>query len=308
MNNVETMFSARTVPWHKKGTIVQTTLNSTEAIIAAGLDWNVVQKPIYLDNQTNIDDYCANVRTSDNSVLGIVTERYRIVQNQEAFDFTNTLTNQGLEFETAGSLNGGRTIWLLAKLPDVEIVGDKTTPYIVFTNSHDGKKAITVAMTPIRVVCQNTLNLAIANATRKWSSRHMGDMESKLIEARKTLNLAQDYLFSLSLAGNNLAKQSIGKQYVVDMSNILFPVKDGMTQRQQDNAKLHQIDLMQRWELAPDLTQFRDTKWGVMNAVSDHALHFESLRKTENGWETAFSKLINGNATIDSAYEYVLRN
>lgn len=130
-------------------------------------DWNVIQKNIVTADGTAIDGFKANVRDNDDSVLGIVTDRYKLVQNSEAFAFTDALLGESVRYETAGSLQNGRRTWMLARLPHQYIIsGDEITPYLVFMNSHDGTGAIKVAMTPIRVVCQNTLNMALANAKR----------------------------------------------------------------------------------------------------------------------------------------------
>lgn len=141
-----------------------------------------------------MDNFFANVRSSDGAVLGVVSDRYQVVQNAEAFAFTDALIGgEGqVHYETAGSLMGGRKIWLLAKLPDTEIVGDKTEPYLCFSNTHDGSGAIRVCMTPIRVVCNNTLNIALNGAKRAWSVRHTGDIQAKL---QDSIDFAADGLF-----------------------------------------------------------------------------------------------------------------
>lgn len=137
----------------------------------------------------------ANVREEDEKVLGVVTDRYRVVQNEEAFAFTDTLLGEGVRYETAGSLQGGRRTWILARLPQRYIVnGDEITPYLVFMNSHDGTGAIKAAMPPIRVVFQNTLNFALRTAKRSWSAHHTGDIQGKMEEARDTLLYADAYM------------------------------------------------------------------------------------------------------------------
>ena len=121
---------------------------------------------MYTEQGEYIEGYKANIRDDNGSLLGIVSDRYKVVQNKDAFEFTDALLNHGVKYETAGSLNGGRRIWLLAKLPDeYYLAEEKVDPYVVFSNCHDGSGAIKVAMTPIRVVCQNTLNLALNNAS-----------------------------------------------------------------------------------------------------------------------------------------------
>lgn len=193
--NVESMFYVRKAPWHGLGTRVEEAPSSEEALALAGLDWNVIQKPIMTEDSLPIPGFKANIRDFDNQVLGVVTDRYKVVQNQEAFAFTDELLGEGVTYETAGSLQNGRRTWILAKLPQRYIIsGDEITPYLVFMNSHDGTGAIKTAMTPIRVVCQNTLNLALSTAKRTWSSNHTGQIEDRLAEARYDLLYAEKYM------------------------------------------------------------------------------------------------------------------
>ena len=111
------------------------------------------------------------IRSTDGSVLGIVSDRYKVVQNEDAFRFTDELLGEGVTYETAGSLQYGRKVWMLARMPQRYIIaGDEIEPYLVIMNSHDGSSGVKVAMTPIRVVCQNTLNLALNSANRIWGS------------------------------------------------------------------------------------------------------------------------------------------
>ena len=136
--NVESMFYAgREKPWHGLGTQVDEAPTSADALRLAGLDWKVERKPIQVCGGRKVDNFFANVRSSDGAVLGVVSDRYQVVQNAEAFAFTDALIEGEVRYETAGSLMGGRKIWLLAKLPDREIVGDKTEPYLCFSNTHD---------------------------------------------------------------------------------------------------------------------------------------------------------------------------
>ena len=163
--NVETMFSVRETPWHGLGRIIMDAPASREALELAGLDWQVESRYIYSSTGAMIPGYRANVRSTDDAVLGVVSDRYRIVQNEEAFQFTDDLLGEGVTYETAGSLQGGKKVWMLARLPRKYLIaGDQVVPYLVIFNSHDGSSGVKVAMTPIRVVCQNTLNLALNTA------------------------------------------------------------------------------------------------------------------------------------------------
>ena len=193
--NVETMFSVRETPWHGLGRIVMDAPASREALELAGLDWQVESRNIYSGTGAMIPGYRANVRSTDDAVLGVVSDRYRIVQNEEAFQFTDDLLGEGVTYETAGSLQGGKKVWMLARLPRKYLIaGDQVVPYLVIFNSHDGSSGVKVAMTPIRVVCQNTLNLALNTAKRIWTARHTENVLLRVQDARETLQLASNYI------------------------------------------------------------------------------------------------------------------
>ena len=310
--NVETMFSNRQMPWHRTGTIVQGALTSEEALIASGLNWNVVQTPLeakWNDEYIDISGYVANIRDTDKSILGVVTESYKVVQNKDAFSFVDSLVGDAnLKYETAGSLSGGKTVWMLALLPETEIAGDIIAPYLVFTNGHDGRNAIKAAITPVRVVCANTLALALGTSQRQWSTKHIGNMDDKLINARMTLKLAQQYMLNLEGVGNKLVKEKgVDASYMINLSSVLFPHDENASDLINARQSEKRDDILYRWALAPDLEQIRDTKWGALQAVSDSVTHTPPQNQTDTMWETAFSNLVFGNNTIDKAYEYVLR-
>ena len=113
--NVESMFYTREKPWHGLGTRVMSSPTSEDALILAGLNWKVLQEPVYTEKKEVIEGFKANVRDSDRKVLGVVSDRYKVVQNNEAFAFTDALLGEGVRYETAGSLNSGKSVWLLAR-------------------------------------------------------------------------------------------------------------------------------------------------------------------------------------------------
>ncbi|MDE6319183.1 MAG: DUF932 domain-containing protein, partial [Lachnospiraceae bacterium] len=193
--NVESMFYVRETPWHGLGTRVMEAPTSAEALHLAGLDWKVLQEPVYTVKNEHIPGFFVNIRDMDRKVLGVVSDRYKVVQNEEAFAFTDALLGEGVRYETAGSLQNGRKVWILARLPhDYIISGERINPYLVFSNAHDGTGSIRVAVTPIRVVCNNTLNLALDTAKRSWACVHTGDIRGKISDARETLALAGTYM------------------------------------------------------------------------------------------------------------------
>lgn len=302
--NVETMFYTRNKPWHGLGVRVMEAPDSREALVVAGLDWNVMQESICTDTNELIEGYKANIRDSDRKVLGVVTDRYRIIQNREAFAFTDELLGEGVRYETAGSLQGGKKVWLLAHMPHEYIIyGERISPYLVFSNTHDGSGAIKVALTPIRVVCQNTLNLALSNAMRCWSMIHTGDIKGKVKEAKDTLFRAEKYMGELGKEFENLRRKKLTDKQVLEYIEILLPVEDGATPQQIKNIKRLQEDIKLRYYEAPDLKYVGNNAYRFINAVSDFATHAEPLRRTANYKENMFARTMEGNPLIDKAYQ-----
>ena len=304
--NVESMFYVREAPWHGLGTKVAEAPTSEKALIEAGLNWNVIQEPIYTENQEAITGYKANVRDSDRKVLGVVSDRYKVIQNSEAFAFTDELLVEGVRYETAGSLQGGKKVWLLAHMPHEYIIsGERISPYLLFSNTHDGSGAIKVALTPIRVVCQNTLNLALQSAKRSWSMIHTGNIQSKIQEARDTLFMAEEYMDSLGKEFESLRMKKLTDKQVNDYIELLLPVENGATSQQIKNMQKLQEDMKLRYFEAPDLQDVGKNAYRFINAVSDFATHAEPLRKTANYKENMFARTVEGNPLIDKAYQMV---
>lgn len=300
---VESMFSVRETPWHGLGTIVQEAPTSADALRLAGLDWTVNQNPVFTEGGFEIPNYKANVRSSDNTVLGIVTDRYKVVQNAEAFAFTDSIINTGnVLYETAGSLRNGKTIWMLARMPETNILGDKFDPYMCFTNSHDGSGAVKVCMTPIRIVCNNTLNMALANASRCWSTKHIGDISSKLEEAKHTLIMANNYMKKLDEEADKLANQKISEDEIAKILDELFPVnEDKDSDRKKNNVEEAKNQIMICY-MAPDIAKFIGTKYGFLNAVSDWCGHATPTRNTANYKSNNWGRIMNGHPIFDLAY------
>ena len=305
--NVESMFyTGRNTPWHGLGIRVGDALSSEEAIIQSGLDWQVVQKDIKTDDSERISGFKANIRADNNVILGIVSDRYRVVQNKDAFNFTDDLLNDGVKYETAGSLNNGKRIWLLAKMPEKYTLADETVePYMVFTNAHDGNGAVQVAMTPVRVVCQNTLNLALNTARRKWSTNHTGDIKGKLDEAKSTLMLADRYMTALKQKAEELSLVKLNDKKVMHYIDELIEMPDSPTSLQRANIEKKRNDIKTRYFEAPDLVLLPNNAWRFINAVSDHVTHSEPSRRTAKYNENLFSKTIDGLSLVDKALRMV---
>lgn len=301
---VETMMYVREKPWHGLGVRVEEALTSAEAIVKAGLDWTIEAKPVYDEKGNVIPGYKANTRDSDGTVKGIVSNKYRIVQNRDAFDFTDALIGEGIRYETAGSLHDGKKIWLLGRMPERKILCEKFEPYICFVNTHDGTGAVRACMTPVRVVCNNTLNMALAGAKRAWSTPHLGNIQAKLQEARETLQIADLYLDRLDEEADRLANEKLSEGEVEQVITLMLPIPEKATERQKKTI-MEARDGIQVCMIRPDIAQYLGTKYGFLNAVSDYVGHADPIRHTKNYEANRWESIMGGHALLDKAYSLV---
>lgn len=321
--NFETGFSSSNiVPWHGLGRVIKEAPTSEDAIKLAELDWDVIPKPIFDEFGRELRGYKVNQRSSDNKNLGIVTDRYRVVQNREAFAFTDALLGEGVKYETAGSLASGKRVWMLAKLENTTLAEENIDPYLVFTNNHDGTGAVRVAITPVRVVCQNTLNLALGKASRHWSCAHKGNIQSKLDEARYTLGNAALYMEALEEEFGELKLKKVTEKQVRDMTEKLLElefdalfkkaVKIGKVidlkevlkqQKYEEKLNRKRTDILDIYYDKPDLKETEHTAFRFVNAVSDYATHTNDHRNTANYQENLFMRTVDGHSMIDLAHQ-----
>lgn len=297
-------FVVREPAWHGLATVIPESPTSEDAIVAAGLDWTVEKKPIFDASRNEIKNYFANTRDSDGSVLGVVSGRYEIVQNKDAFSFTDSLVDEGLTYESAGSLRDGKCIWLLGKMPKTTILGDDVENYIAFTNTFDGSGAIQVCLTPTRIVCMNTLNFALKTAKRKWSTRHIGDMQSKLYEAQVTLGLINQYTEALNQDAERLASLKMSDGEIEQMLDMMYPIKEdssNVTKLRVQKLKDNFFYCLQQ----DDIKKFRGTKYAVMMAATDFADHSDPIRKTENYKANRWLSVMQGHPFVDAVYNQI---
>lgn len=276
-----------------------------DALVTAGLDWEVDSKPLYDEHGNEYPKYRANVRNDDNKLLGIVTDAYTIIQNGEAFDFVNSLSDDGFTFDRAGQFKGGGAIWLMGKLPETSILGDKIDNNLVFVNSHDGSQGVKVMMTPVRVACYNMLNLAIKKADRIWAAKHTRHLYSKIEEARYTLGLANNYIKELSAQADILASKAITDAQLEAIFDKMFPIdKTKDSERKINNISILKNNFFACYNEA-DIAKFKGTVWGAINAMADLVDHSAPLRNTADYYNNAWNKLILGHPTLDTFYRLV---
>ena len=300
----DTMFSGNGIrPWHGLGTILTDCPTSAEAIKIANLGWDVLQEPVYLKNGNEIPDYFANIRNDTNDVLGMVKGKYRIVQNTEAFAFVDNIiqNTKGIEckYETAGSLFNGKRVFMLVRLPDVDLVGDAVENYLFLSNSHDGSTGLMAGITNIRVVCNNTLQMAEKGASRIWRIRHTESLKGKQAEAEQALGLALNYNERIKEDAEKLALQKVNEEkFFKELMKKL-----DLTDKSKEIIALSIADIYKNKE---DLQNFRGTKWGLYNAVCDYVSNGEPLRKTSTGKDWKMAGFMDGYSMINNAQNILM--
>jgi len=243
-------------------------------------------------------------RQDTRTVLGIVGERYRIVQNEEAFQFVDQLLGSSLNVETAGSLGGGRRVWVLATLPEhIEVGGDPVRPYVLLMNSHDGSTAVIAATTPVRVVCQNTLNLSLRRAIQKFSIRHTEQISRRVHEARRVLDLSVDYYEQFKATGNQLASERCSERQLQKVLDELYPLgaEDSITDRTRkgrEQVKERIVDLFLRGATQGNAP---GSKWAAVNAIVEYGDWHRPIRQ---GGER-FARAIDDGAQKTRALELI---
>jgi len=305
------------VPWHRVGRSIESSPDAQTAIKFAHLDWRVIQEKVYTRDGVEIPNLVANIRESDRKFLGIVTKRYRIVQNEEAFEFTNHIIRNELganaQYDSAGSIMGGRKVWLSMKLDPKKILGEAITPYIIFTNSHDGKGSVKVAITPIRVLCSNTLLAAFRSAQRTWEIRHVGNINRGLEEAELILLNTSQYMEEFSNVANEMSRIKLFDKSVSNILETLYPLpeddgkeNDQVSKLQRERIISMRDTVLDLYKNRPDLQNFRGTAWGLYNAIADFESHYIPFKKSKTYQEKRIARFIDGGSRIEKAQELLL--
>lgn len=286
-------FSNREVPWHGLGQIVDGAQTAEDALRLAQLDWTVykseepVQVPVLTANgvvMVSAEDKYLTYRDHPKtglSALGVVGEAYTVIQNSEQFDFLNALVDEGgAVFETAGSLNGGRQVFVSMKMPSGVTLGNGTDTvdmYLMVTTSHNGTRAFTAAVSPIRPVCQNTVQLALASAASSWSLKHTTNVKGKLQQARAALDLVFKYEEAFDAAVQELVSQEMSDKQFVAFTDSLIKMPANPTLRQANKVDNVKAELRELWH-APTQKIVANTRWAAFNAVTEWADWVKPLR------------------------------
>lgn len=273
IESTDNLFFVGATPWHGMGTELPSLATAAEAIAAAKLGWEVIKEPVITAGGKELADKFITVRSDTQDPLGVVGSQYSVLQNAHAFDFFDAVTQDphGPKYETAGSLWGGRKVWMLAKMPEMmEVVkGDEVAPYILLSNSHDGSSAIRIQFTPIRVVCQNTLNMAHSGKDKTFKVRHSGDVILKVSQAQDALGIIRHTVAETLEVYKALANTSPTKDEVDAVLAQLFP--DTKT----DRAKLQRERVLSLAEagIGNGNSKIRGTAWALYNGVTELVDH-----------------------------------
>ena len=322
-------FGGNVPAWHGLGHVIPEDVVTTErALVLGGLDWEVhklsFEPKVTMPNGEVVlldapEREYVNVRSSDGKVLGTVGDRYKVFNNHEAFAFGDALVDDHeAKWHTAGVLNGGRKTWMLMKLPqDVLIAGEETEriePYICFQNSHDGSSAVTAFITPVRVVCQNTLSWAMSGTTRKIQIRHTGDLTRYILRAQEALGLSFDLLAQMEREGAHMMGETFTTANFETMMRELMP--EPPTDSEEETAQYKRAhtmwedrfdEYMQYFLHSPNIDNVRHTQWGALQAVSEVSDHRMRMRTQINDpRETRFARLLNGEKIVQGAHDLLV--
>jgi len=277
-HEVETMVSARLTPWHQLGVVVEKEMTAAEALVLGGLDWKVEKRSLLTETDEfyiPVESHMAIVRDSDMSVLGVVGKDYEPIQNERWLQWAELLTDTGeAQFTTAGSLRQGRIVFACLEVnTKVELPGgDKIMPYLVVASSHDGSHALKAFTSPIRVVCKNTLDMALNAQGSSFMIKHTLNADWRLDTARRMLGLVIGYYDELSKEATAMIEQTVVDAQFDALVRHVLPIReDEWTPRQVDMARLRraQVHTLYKGETIGD---FRGTAWGAFNAVNEYEL------------------------------------
>ena len=296
--DVETMAYNKVngVPWHGEGKALEGASTAEEMQEASGLNWEVVKSPLYTYGTGSaqsallaVTDRVAMVRSSDNRVLGTVGATYQPIQNDELFSFAEALmrTGETVLFETAGSLNNGRVVFAEAIVPErgISIDGDPQgaiMPYLIVNSGHDGLRAFQATFTPVRVVCSNTLAMALSGARNIFTIRHTVNSGDRIADARATLRLNVEYLEQIKVVSEALIKQSMSIKDILKATEVLIPSM-GETEEKSVKAGKQRDEILALYRNSANLDGVPESAYRWVQAVAEYTDHVRAYRGTKKG-------------------------
>jgi phage/plasmid-like protein (TIGR03299 family) len=321
-NGVASFASFREPAWHGLGTVFTEEKNTSEMLVAANLNnWNVRLEDVNIPSHLSSDkayQYVVRTNPTDNTqtdVLGVVGQRYHVLQNEELFSFGDNILDGGGRWETAGSIRGGRVVFGSLALEretvlDPSGVADKVKTYLLINTSHDGSIAIQASITPVRVVCANTLNLALGSKRGKnaikqsFKIRHTQTANGKVQIARETLGLANKYMDAFDVMAHAMIQKEITAGQFNDIILAAYPKpeKDSKGAVKKWENKVDTINDIYTGEFNGMIS---GTAWGAFNALTERLDWYRSARGDNN--ESLLAAASGFDATITAEKNRLLK-
>ena len=313
------MFSVNETPWHKLGTIVTEAPTAAEAIKLAGLDWKVEKRKTYfakgqypeLSYEVVKGEY-AVVRDSDEKQVGVAGEGWEPLQNSEAFSFFDPFIESGdATFETAGSLQEGRRIWVMAKINSdpIEVVkGDIIEKFLLLSNQHKAGFSVKSALTPIRVVCANTEAMAIKNAETIFKTTHSKKIKDRLAFVQEKL-IAMDGAFKKTAeCYKRLSKVKCSDETLKRYANLVFDYQEIEVGRQKAFQEKQHETIQRLFETGrgSDIKGVRGTMWGAYNSITEYIQHEQGNKNTDDEKRLLNSWFKDGMKLNIKAFDYAM--
>ena len=287
-------------PWQGAGTALAPGLTAEQAMQAAGLDWEVETADIWTKDQkkTDIERYRVTRRMTDNCILGIVPKGYKVIQNRQAFGLFDRVIQQGrmADFSGAGEFNNGSKVFIVSKLPGVMEIGkgigpvDEVERYLLLANPHDGT-ACQMVFTPVRVVCQNTLALALTEQARDNDKvtrfapsaviRHSGDVNKQMKVAEKVMGSALRYYEKFGDFAGCLYSKQLGGSQVVEIIDTVFPANKFKEVTPKIKAARDSVE--QLFVEGYGHERIAGSAWALLNAFAQFADHGVALKRDADG-------------------------
>lgn len=278
----------RTSTFATIGTDISGCKSSLEVLNAAKLNYNVIKKSIKYEGDDGVyydyPDKVLTVNETTGSIYGVVSNKYEICQNRDAFNFIDYIGNDnpGFEYVKAGEISNGTNsglVYIIAKIPDVTLLDDTITPYIIFQNSHDGNGSVKATVSPLRIVCQNQFNLAFREASNTVRIVHSSQMDSRLVTARNMMRDVATYMSTFKENAESLATKKVSQDQVIKVFNEVFKYDpEKMSMRQLNNFEMNRAEFLSCYK-SEDNANFTGTAWGVINGAADYLTHHTGQRK-----------------------------
>lgn len=287
-------FALRGAPaWHGLGTVFDQNAEittSTMLDMAHLSDWNVGVEPVLVpaDYRVVSENYMVtrtNPFDGGKDVLAFVGKKYRPFQNEDLFSFADNILDGGAHWESAGSIKDGRMVFGSLVIPrefilDPSGANDKTVTYLLVHTAHDGSASVSANITPVRVVCQNTLNMALRGSKQSFKIRHTIGTQSRVDEARRVLGLTFGHMDNFETLAKQLFETPCDNQQFDGLIKTVYPEPDATVAGKASVTKWEQKRdlLMDIWAVSPTMTNIKGTAWGALNAMTERLDYFRSAR------------------------------